>query len=150
MLRQEPAHASSGHGGQAAVDDELTRLRREVAPLREARCLLHHSDRGSQDTSAASCARLASAGARSSMSRRGTCWDNALMESFSGRMKEMEATCFETHDEARQALFKPIELHDHRPRRHSGLDDVSPYEFEIKKPLHPLSDLARDPPRELR
>ena len=39
-LRQEPAHAFPGHGCQAPEDDELTRLRREVAQLRKERDFL--------------------------------------------------------------------------------------------------------------
>ena len=117
----------SGQGPLDALEMALVQRRPPAG-------LLHHSDRGSQYTSAAYRARLASACARSSMSRRGHCWDNAPMESFFGRMKEeMETTCFETHDEARQALFEYIELYYNRQRRHSGLDYVSPHEFETKK-----------------
>ena len=41
--------------------------------------LIHHSDRGSQVASSAYQKRLAEVGARPSMSRRGNCWDNAVV-----------------------------------------------------------------------
>ena len=49
--------------------------------------LLHHSDRGSQYASADYQALLQSAGITVSMSRKGNCWDNAVMERFFGSLK---------------------------------------------------------------
>src|SRR3954469_3240919 len=43
---------------------------------------VHHSDRGVQYASQAYRRRLAQAGFTASMSRRGNCWDNAVVESF--------------------------------------------------------------------
>ena len=54
--------------------------------------LLHHSDRGSQYTSADYQEQLAQAGIVVSMSRKGNCYDNAMMESFFGTLK---AECVE-------------------------------------------------------
>jgi putative transposase len=50
--------------------------------------LLHHSDRGSQYASAAYQALLTQHGIHPSMSRRGHCWDNAVMERFFKSYKE--------------------------------------------------------------
>ena len=49
--------------------------------------LVHHSDRGVQYASEAYRHRLAAAGVRPSMSRRGNCYDNAAMESFWSSLK---------------------------------------------------------------
>lgn len=49
--------------------------------------LMHHSDRGSQYCSSAYRALQASYGMKTSMSRKGNCWDNAPMESFFGTLK---------------------------------------------------------------
>jgi putative transposase len=50
--------------------------------------LVHHSDRGSQDTSQGYRALLQPHEIQISMSRKGDCYDNALMESFFGTLKE--------------------------------------------------------------
>ena len=50
--------------------------------------LLHHSDRGSQYASAAFQQLLQEARITCSMSRRGNCWDNAMMESFFASLKK--------------------------------------------------------------
>ena len=49
--------------------------------------LLHHSDRGCQYTSEAYQAFLKENGIQVSMSRKGNCWDNAVMERFFGTLK---------------------------------------------------------------
>ena len=58
---------------------------------RPAPGLVHHSDRGSQYASGAMAAFLAQSGAAASMSRKGNCYDNAMMESFWATLK---AECF--------------------------------------------------------
>ena len=50
--------------------------------------LIHHSDRGSQYASRAFRKLLKSHGFRGSMSRKGNCWDNAVVESFFGTLKQ--------------------------------------------------------------
>jgi len=49
--------------------------------------LIHHSDRGGQNLSAAYIGQLAAYGVRSSVSRSGTCFDNAAAESFFATLK---------------------------------------------------------------
>jgi transposase InsO family protein len=56
--------------------------------------LLHHSDRGSQYTSCSYKGELEHYGIKLSMSRKGNCWDNAVMESFFGTLK---AECTDRH-----------------------------------------------------
>src|SRR5262245_36783834 len=94
--------------------------------------LLHHSDRGSQYASAEYRAILAGHGAERSMSRAGTCWDNAVAESFFATLKvELgQAAAWPTRARARQAVFDYIELFYNTQRRHSTLGHLSPVAFE--------------------
>lgn len=94
--------------------------------------LLHHSDRGSQYTGAAYQAELARYGITVSMSRKGDCYDNALMESFFGTLK---AECTDHCDlqspaEAKTRLFDYLEVFYNRQRLHSALGYRSPISFE--------------------
>jgi len=95
--------------------------------------LLHHSDRGCQYTSQAYQSYLQELDIRVSMSRKGNCWDNAVMERFFGTLKR-ECTAqmyFATHQDARTALFEYIEAYYNRVRKHSTLGYLSPVQFEL-------------------
>jgi transposase InsO family protein len=93
--------------------------------------LLHHSDRGSQYTSAAYQQRLIHHGLTPSMSRTGDCLDNAPMESFWATLKrECADASFATHAVARADIFAYIVGFYNRQRRHSALGYVSPMAFE--------------------
>ncbi len=94
--------------------------------------LLHHSDRGSQYTSARYQALLAEVGMRVSMSRKGNCYDNAAMESFFGSLKGewTDQRNYQSHQEARLSIFEYIEVFYNRQRRHSSLDYLSPVVYE--------------------
>jgi len=98
---------------------------------------VHHSDRGVQYASHAYRRRLNEAGLTASMSRRGNCWDNAVVESFFGTLtKELLLTAlFPTRDAARQAVFEFIEVWYNRRRRHSALGYCTPAEYaeELQK-----------------
>ncbi len=74
--------------------------------------LLHHSDRGSQYTSASYQVQLAQAGIQVSMSRKGDGYDNAAMESFIGSLKGewTDRHAYQSFEEARQAIFEYIEI----------------------------------------
>ena len=94
--------------------------------------LLHHSDRGSQYASEDYRKRLKAAGIACSMSRKGDCWDNAVVESFFGTLKQelVHRTDFDTRAEAKSAIFEYIEVFYNRWRRHSYIGYISPAEFE--------------------
>lgn len=93
--------------------------------------LLHHSDRGSQYTSAAYWSLLEKAQCQISMSRTGNCYDNAAMESFHATLKgECAYRPFETKADARSTIFEYIEVWYNRQRLHSSLGYLSPVEFE--------------------
>ena len=102
----------------------------------EQRCpeagLLHHSDRGSQYCSLAYRRLLAANGITCSMSRKGNCWDNAVMESFFATLKKelVHHERYQTREEARQSIFEYIEVFYNRSRRHSALGYISPEQFE--------------------
>ncbi len=97
------------------------------------RGLVHHSDRGSQYASTDYQQALAARGIQCSMSRKGNCWDNAVVESFFSSLKQelVYTTDFATHEQARSALFEYIEVFYNRQRRHSSLGYVSPVDFEL-------------------
>ncbi|HEU5382577.1 MAG TPA: integrase core domain-containing protein, partial [Ktedonobacteraceae bacterium] len=91
------------------------------------------SDRGCQYTSHAYQTFLEDNHIRVSMSRKGNCWDNAVMERFFGTVKR-ECTSqarFTMHEEARTALFEYIECSYNRVRKHSTLGYLSPVQFEL-------------------
>ena len=96
--------------------------------------VLHHSDRGSQYTSEPFHRLLADHGVICSMSRAGTVWDNAAMESFFSSLKT-ERTAAETYRNRAQAkadVFDYIERFYNPKRLHSTLGYLSPMEFEIQ------------------
>jgi transposase InsO family protein len=100
-------------------------------PDRQAR-LLHHSDRGSQYASAAFQKLLRDENITCSMSRKGNCWDNAMMESFFATLKKerLHQEDYATRSEARASVFDYIERFYNRLRRHSALGYLSPEQFE--------------------
>ena len=65
-----------------------------------------------------------------SMSRRGNCHDNAVMESFFSTVKSELAERFDTYGDAKMELFDFIEVFYNQQRRHSTLGQISPAAFE--------------------
>ncbi len=123
-------------GWQAAPSLEsevvLGAARRAFAWRRPESGLIYHSDRGCQYASRDCQRLLAAQGAQQSMSRRGNCYDNAMMESFWATLK---TECFgdyvpATHSEAKSMLFDYIEVFYNRQRSHSALGYLSPVQFE--------------------
>ena len=94
--------------------------------------LLTHTDRGSQYASEHYRSLLAGYGIECSTSRRGNCWDNAVMESSFKSLREelVYDESYETRDRARASLFEYIEVFYNRIRLHSSLDYRSPAEYE--------------------
>lgn len=94
--------------------------------------LLHHSDRGSQYASDRYRSLLADYGIDCSMSRRGNCWDNAVVESFFGTLKNelIYRRPWPSRSQARTAIAEYIEVFYNGIRRHSYLDNQSPVEHE--------------------
>ena len=94
--------------------------------------LLFHSDRGSQYAAHDYQGQLQAAGIVCSMSRRGNCWDNAVVESFFATLKkeEVHRENYLTHEQAKASLFCYIEIFYNRKRRHSALGYISPHDYE--------------------
>ena len=92
--------------------------------------LLHHSDQGCTYASEDYRTRLEQHGITCSMSRRGNCYDNAVMESWFSTVKSEEGERFESYAHAKEALFDYIEVFYNQRRRHSTLGQISPAEFE--------------------
>jgi len=97
--------------------------------------LLQHSDRGSQYAVGDYQAKLKGAGIVCSMSRKGNCWDNAVMESFFHTLKVecVYQTRYHTFAEARRDIFGYIEGFYNTHRRHSALAYVSPADYEAEQ-----------------
>lgn len=95
--------------------------------------LLHHSDRGSQYASHNFQSLLTRHGILCSMSRKGNCWDNAVMESFFGTLKQelLQHHRFADHDEAERAIVDYIGNFYNLRRRHSTLSYLTPAEYEF-------------------
>ena len=96
--------------------------------------LIWHTDRGSQYASYSHKDLLEKYNITQSMSRKGNCWDNAVAESFFKSLKNelVYQTVFYTKKQAKQEIFKYIELFYNRVRSHSYLNGLSPVEFEEK------------------
>lgn len=94
--------------------------------------LLHHSDRGVQYASEDYQYLLQSHGIECSMSGKGDCWDNAVMESFWGTLKTelVNHERYQTREQARASIFEYIEVFYNRKRLHSSLGYLSPEQFE--------------------
>ena len=116
----------------AVNDRHLTIKALEMAVKR--RCpavgLLHHSDQGCTYASEDDQDVLEAHGITGSMSRRGNCYDNAVMESFFSTVKSELGEHFDSHGEAKMKLFDFIEVFYNQKRRHSTLGQISPAEFE--------------------
>jgi len=96
--------------------------------------LLHHSDRGSEYASTSSQLRLQEYAIQASMSKKGDCYDNAMIESFWATLKEEcgNQKIFSSRNEAKVMIFEVIEVCYNRQRIHSSLGYVSPVEYELQ------------------
>jgi putative transposase len=107
-------------------------LRMAIARRSPGPGLLHHSDRGVQYASDDYQRLLAHGGIECSMSGRGDCYDNAVMESFWGTLKTelVNHERYQTREQARASVFEYVEVFYNRHRLHSSLGYLSPEQFE--------------------
>ena len=110
-------------------------LRMALARRQPPHGLLHHSDRGVQYASDDYQGLLGRHGIQVSMSGKGDCWDNAVMESFWATLKTelVHHEQYATRDQARQSIFEYIEVFYNRKRLHSSVVYVSPEAFEASR-----------------
>jgi transposase InsO family protein len=94
--------------------------------------LLHHSDRGSQYASNDYQQLLKDYHISCSMSRKGNCYDNAVMESFFATLKQelLYRQPYQSHQHTKQTIFDYIHVWYNRKRTHSSLGYLCPLEFE--------------------
>ena len=112
----------------------LNALHMALARRNAGSTLIHHTDRGCQYTSEAYTNVLENHGIRSSLSRPGNCWDNAVAESFFSTLKLdlLYRHSWPTRAAARSAIFEYIEAFYNRQRRHSTLGNLSPADYESR------------------
>ena len=94
--------------------------------------LIHHSDRGSQYLSDDFQDLLEQHDITCSMSDKGSCYDNAVVEAFFASLKRerTKRRKYRTREEARADVFDYIERFYNRQRRHGYVGNISPAEFE--------------------
>jgi transposase InsO family protein len=94
--------------------------------------LIHHSDRGSQYASHDLRRLLKANDFKGSMSRKGDCWGNSVVESFFGSMKQerVQWQNYQTRYEAQQDILKYITMYYNSQRLHSYLGYKSPIQYE--------------------
>jgi len=97
--------------------------------------LIFHSDRGSQYASHDFQKKLWKNGIRSSMSRKGDCWDNAVAESFFSTIKTelIYHNKYKNRKQARRDIFQYIAVYYNRIRMHSTLNYKSPEDYEKER-----------------
>lgn len=102
--------------------------------------LIVHSDRGSQYASALHRELLTRHELVASMSRKGNCWDNAVMERFflNLKMERVWQKEYANHAEAKQDITDYIVVFYNNVRLHSTLDYLTPNAYERK-------DVAKQP-----
>ncbi|MFC4530911.1 IS3 family transposase [Sphaerisporangium dianthi] len=103
--------------------------------------MLLRSDHGVQYTSWAFTRRARASGLIPSMGSIGDCFDNAVIESFWGRMQTelLNRQRWKTRIELANAIFDYLEIFHNRQRRHSALKMHTPIEYEM---LYPNTHLA--------
>jgi transposase InsO family protein len=116
------------------ADARLARQASELAfAARQPRPgLMFHSDQGCQYTADLFVAHLKDKHAVQSMSGKGNCWDNAVVERVFRTLKHewIADRVYGNRDEARQDILAFIARYNHR-RLHSALNYVPPAEFEV-------------------
>ena len=115
----------------------LQALDMAVQQRKPAADVIHHSDQGRQYTSLAFGKRCREAGVRPSMGSVGDAYDNAMCESFFATLEceVLDRRSFQSHAEARMAIFSYIEGWYNPSRRHSGIGYLSPIAYEEKMPI---------------
>ena len=109
-----------------------TALQMAIVQRNPAAGLVVHSDRGTQYASALHQELLKKYGLIGSMSRKGNCWDNAVMERFflNLKMERVWQKDYANHSEAMTDVADYIVGFYNSTRLHSKLGNLSPNAFE--------------------
>ena len=99
--------------------------------------LICHSDRGSQYCSKSYQKLLKAYDMKCSMSKKGDCWDNAVVESFFATLKKERVfhKKYFTRNQCCKDVTSYIEGFYNSIRRHSHLGYMSPIQFEMQRSL---------------
>jgi putative transposase len=97
--------------------------------------VIHHSDRGGEYTSRDLELALRRHGALASMGSVADCYDNSMAEAFFATLETelfwaQPRRRFDTHREAKLAVFDYIEVFYNRRRRHTAIGGVPPVTYE--------------------
>jgi transposase InsO family protein len=126
--REVVGHAMATHMRAELVCDAVQLAHRRGLLDADA---IFHSDRGSQYTSAQFRTMLKTLRIRPSMGRVGSCYDNAVAESFFASLKaEIGTRVWATRAEARRAVFSYINYYNQH-RLHSTLKHRTPHEARL-------------------
>lgn len=117
------------------TDLALSALKMAIHRRRPPKGLMHHSDRGIQYASHPYQQVLKAHQMVCSMSRKGNCWDNAVMESFFSTLKTecIDGKIYLSRSQAKREIFEFIEIDYNRNRRHSTIGNMSPENFENRR-----------------
>ena len=109
-------------------------LKMAISDRHPDRGLIHHSDRGTQYASKKFRKLLSVNGLVGSMSRKGDCWDNSVVESFFGSLKQerVHHAFYATREDARRDVLNYITMFYNSNKLHSYLGYVSPNNYEMK------------------
>jgi transposase InsO family protein len=132
-----------GWAAGATLDQTLTMgaLQRALTLRQPPPGLLHHSDQGTPYLGGAYQGLLARHGCQVSCSRRGDCWDNAVMESFFATLKTelVHEAAWPTRAQAAAELAGYLDGWYNYERRHSSLGYLSPVDYERQQRQHPAA-----------
>ncbi len=124
---------SQSPNAQLAKDALMNAIKREKP---NTNLLMFHSDQGVQYSAFEFRNLLAKFQVTASMSRRGNCWDNAVMERFFRSLKteRLNDISFINHQSVVNEVENYIQFYNYR-RRHSGIDYMTPHQKlnELKK-----------------
>jgi transposase InsO family protein len=122
--------AVADHMRTSLVIDALAQALRNRRPPGE---VVFHSDRGCQYTSGEFAEFCRGHGVARSLGRTGSCFDNAVAESFNATYKKelVHTRPWPSVDSLRKATFEWVERHYNRNRRHSTLGYLTIEEYEL-------------------
>ena len=128
--RQCVGWAMASHKGADLATDALNMA---IGRRRPSEGLMHHSDRGSEYAAGDYQALLRDHKFVASMSRKGDCWDNAVMERFFGSLKSewLDGQRYATREQAKQDAIYFIEMEYNSDRDHSSLGYRTPREIKM-------------------
>ncbi len=121
-----------------------TALKMAIVQRNPAAGLVVHSDRGTQYASAQHQGLLQKHGLVGSMSRKGNCWDNAVMERFflNLKMERVWQKDYANHSEAMTDVADYIVGFYNNTRLHSKLGNLSPNAFERESATQQSIDVS--------